>query len=230
MALTARKSLKSISGLTLVFAGLLGGVASAHVVVKPAEAQTAAYQQFTVGVPTEGDSPTVKLRLVVPGNIDHVTPDVKPGWTIDTVKEGQGEEAVVKEIIWSGGNVPVGQRDDFEFTAQMPADKTSLQWKAYQTYADGRVVSWDQSPKPAAKGHGDGPSDKGPYSETKVVDKLSGGSDSATAAANTGSDDSEGSGRTNTALGIAAVALVFSVIAMTQNRAPKTAKAGKSKK
>lgn len=229
MALTARKSLVSIGSLTLVFAGLLGGVASAHVVVKPAEAQTAAYQQFTVGVPTEGDSPTVKLRLVVPGNIEHVTPDVKPGWTIDTVKEGQGEDAVVKEIIWSGGSVPVGQRDDFEFTAQMPADKTTLQWKAYQTYADGRVVSWDQSPKP--EGHGDGPSDKGPYSQTEVTDKLGGGSsDPATTAVNTGSGDENGSGPTNAALGVAAVALVFSVIAMTQNRAPKPAKTGKSKK
>jgi hypothetical protein len=49
----------------------------------------------------------------------------------------------VKELIWMNGSIPVGQRDDFVFSAQAPADESTLVWKAYQTYADGTVVAWD---------------------------------------------------------------------------------------
>ena len=52
----------------------------------------------------------------------------------------------VTEIDWTDGNLPVGQRVDFLFQAQVPPTPTTLKWKAYQTYSDGEVVSWDQTP------------------------------------------------------------------------------------
>jgi uncharacterized protein YcnI len=186
------------------------GIASAHVVVKPAEVETAAFQTFTIGVPTEKDVPTTKLRLVVPQGVGHVTPTVKPGWRIDIVKDGEGEDAVVKEIVWSGGSVPAGQRDDFTFSAQAPEQTATLQWKAYQTYSDGEVVAWDQAPT-AEKGHG-----STPYSETQVVDELPTATGQSTA---TDSDTSSGSGlKTSIALGLSVVAVLISVYALTTKR------------
>ena len=147
---------------------VLSGVAAAHVVVKPAEVQTASFQTFTVGVPNERDTAITKLELKVPGELQFVSPTVHPGWDITTAKNGSGENTVVTDITWAGGSIPVSQRDDFTFSAKVPAKTSALQWKAYQTYEDGTVVSWDQ--KPSAKEEEGGTS--GPYSVTKVVSQT----------------------------------------------------------
>lgn len=147
---------------------LLSGVAAAHVVVGPAEVQTAAFQTFSVGVPNERDTAVTKLELKVPGDLQFVSPTVHPGWEISIEKSGNGEDAAVTDIVWSGGSIPVSQRDEFTFSAKVPAKAAELQWKAYQTYEDGTVVSWDQ--KPSSKD--DEGAVSGPYSVTKVVSQT----------------------------------------------------------
>lgn len=142
--------------------------AFAHVVVKPSEAGIGAYQTFTISVPNEKDNPTIGLRLVIPNGLESVTPNVKPGWTIDTKKVGDREDANVAEITWTNGSIPPEQRDEFVFSAQVPAKETTLQWKAYQTYEDGTVVTWDQKPTKEEKED----ETKGPYSQTQVIDDL----------------------------------------------------------
>jgi uncharacterized protein YcnI len=138
-------------------------VAFAHVVVQPAQVETAAFQTFSVGVPNEKEVAVTGLRLVIPAGLGEVSPNVKPGWNIDIKKDGE----TVKEITWSGSSIPASQRDDFVFSAQAPENETSLNWKAYQTYADGSVVAWDQKPD------GKDSEDSTPYSVTKVVKDLS---------------------------------------------------------
>lgn len=141
--------------------------ALAHVVVKPGEVGVGAFQTFTVGVPNEKDNATTQVRLVLPEGLEHVSPNVKPGWTIE-VQRGEGEEAPATEIIWSGGTIPQGQRDDFYFSAKVPAQEATLTWKAYQTYEDGTVVSWD-----GTDGHdADYEENAGPASETRVINDL----------------------------------------------------------
>lgn len=134
--------------------------AAAHVVVKPAEVAPAQFQTFTVGVPNEKDLPTTQVKLVISDGVEHVTPTSKPGWQISMDKDG----GAVKSITWQGGAINAGLRDDFTFSAKVPAQQTDLQWKAYQTYSDGTVVAWDQSD------HNDShDSGAGPFSVTKVV-------------------------------------------------------------
>lgn len=159
-----------VSALIFSFAG----VASAHVVVKPGEAVTGAFMTFTVGVPVEKDIATTSVKLDIPTGLGHVMPTLKPGWTIQTEKEGRGEEAVVTSITWSGHEIGAGFRDDFTFSAKTPDKPTELQWKAYQTYADGSVVEWnlaeDNQPTKA-----DGSPDfskSGPFSVTKVTSET----------------------------------------------------------
>lgn len=135
--------------------------ASAHVTVKPNEVGVAAYQTFTVGVPVEKDIPTVSVKILLPEGLESVTPYVKNGWKIS---------ATTTEIIWSGGTIPAGQRDDFQFSAKTPAKEGHLIWKAYQTYSDGTVVAWDNAPKGSHDDMGDDVLN--PYSETHVVDDL----------------------------------------------------------
>ena len=151
-----------ISVLALTFSA----TASAHVTVKPAEVVTAGFQTFTVSVPNEKDIPTTSIKLVMPSGLEHVSPTQKAGWQIDIEKEGEGEGAVVKSITWSGSTVGAGFRDDFTFSAKVPDNATKLQWKAYQTYSDGTVVSWDKADE---GGHGEVAANSGPFSVTKVV-------------------------------------------------------------
>ncbi len=140
--------------------------AFAHVVVKPTSVGVGAFQTFSVGVPNEKDTPTVFVKLIIPEGLNYVSPNVKPGWTITIKKSGEGDSAKVTQIDWSGGTIPPGQRDDFVFSAQVPASESTLIWKAYQTYQNGDVVSWDQEPT-------DSDSEKVmPYSTTKVINDL----------------------------------------------------------
>lgn len=153
----------------------------AHVSVKPAEVGMGAYQTFSVSVPNEKDMATVRVRLLIPEGLESVMPNVKPGWMItvshaeDDMKSEEDHHGSVTEIVWSGGTIPVGQRDEFAFSAKTPSQETDLIWKAYQTYSDGTIVSWDLGKDDTQPKDKDGKSDfskVGPASYTKIVNDL----------------------------------------------------------
>ena len=177
--------------------------ASAHVVVNPPQVAIGRFQTFTVSVPVEKNQPTIGVRLVMPQGLEAVLPTVKPGWTIEIVTAPDGERASsVAEIRWSGGSIPAGRRDDFSFSARLPARETVLAWKAYQSYADGSVVAWDRDPKLAPPRSEKGEPDfsrSGPWSQTRVIDDLK---------------EPSASGADDTALWVSIAALVVSVIAL----------------
>lgn len=150
--------------------------ASAHVVVRPSEVPVGAFQTFTVSVPSEKDIPTAKIRLVIPDGLEYFTPTVKPGWKVDVVTHEINGEKHPVEVIWSGGSVPGHFRDDFTFSARVPATSTALTWKAYQSYSDGSVVAWELASESEQPKKNDGSPDFstfGPASQTKIVDDLS---------------------------------------------------------
>lgn len=205
---------KKLLFMAILFCSVIlsSAVASAHVVVNPAEVETGAFQTFTVSVPNEKETnATIDVKLEIPPGLEHVSPTIKPGWNINVEKQGTGEEAVVKSISWSGGSVGAGFRDDFSFSAKAPETATELRWNAYQTYDDGLVVSWNveegEQPKKA-----DGSPDfstSGPFSVTKVVSSLSTSATSdATATTNSSSNSS------NQATITAVAALIISLIAL----------------
>jgi uncharacterized protein YcnI len=153
--------------LSILFLFALTPQAFAHVVVKPNTVAAAAFQTFTTSVPNEKDNPTIGLRLIIPTGLKSISPNVKPGWTISVKKEGD----VVTEIEWTEGSIPAGQRDDFLFSAQAPAEETTLVWKAFQTYEDGEVVAWDHDAKEST--HDEKMEDDKPHtpaSKTEVVE------------------------------------------------------------
>lgn len=162
------KRIAAIVSMSMALVVALPSVAWAHVVVTPAEASTASRTTFNVSVPNEKEIAVTGLRVVVPAGMESVTPTVKPGWTISTTKD---DKKNVTEIKWEGGSIPTEQRDDFTFRALVPAKEGELIWKAYQTYADGTIASWDQKPAEEGSGHNGEKSDKGPYSVTKIIDE-----------------------------------------------------------
>ncbi|HVZ66668.1 MAG TPA: YcnI family protein [Patescibacteria group bacterium] len=192
-------------------------IASAHVVVKPNQVGVGQRLDFVVSVPTEKDNPTVGLKLIVPKELQSVTPNAKPGWNIDVKKTGEGESAMVSEIDWTGGSIPPGQRDEFVFSAQAPANSTTINWKAYQTYEDGTVVSWDQTPNTKMSDSQMEEMEKknlGPYSQTNVINDLS---VSPTPAQ--GKENDQGN---NLSLVLSIVAIAMAGFALTRQRISST--------
>jgi uncharacterized protein YcnI len=194
------------------------GTAAAHVVVRPAEVETAAFQTFTVSAPNEKPVAYTAIRVDIPAGLKHVTPTVKQGWQATVVKEGEGEAAVVKSITWNGSQVAAGFRDDFSFSAQVPATAADLQWKAYQTYADGVTVTWDrteaQQPKKA-----DGSPDfsvSGPFSATKVVAQT--GADRAVLAAKNEAKDANKAADRALYVGAAGIVVGLTGVALATRR------------
>jgi len=210
----------------MTFSKLLPGIVSivsifvftspvfAHVIVKPSSAGIGSFQTFDVGVPSEKDMSTIELKLLIPKGLSEITPNVKPGWSVSVVKS----DDTVTEIDWTGGEIPSGQRDDFYFSGQMPADVSTIQWKAYQTYADGSVVSWDMDPKKVKKGE-----EGTPFSTTNVVNDL--------APANSTSGDEEHlSQKTTFAFIFSIVALITSCVSLSITRRNSAKKLPAAKK
>lgn len=199
-----------ISSLMAAIAGfvlLFPAVASAHVVVTPGSVAAGSTMDFSVSVPNEKQIPMTGLQLFIPAAISDVTPTVHAGWTITVTESGDA----VSEVTWQGGEIPVGQRDDFSLRAVAPASPTELHWKAVQTYADGSTVAWDQVP--TANEKDDDSSSHGPYSVTKVTK----------AAAPAGGTNTSSTAGTE-ALVISLAALVLSVVTWLHGRRSGTSK------
>ncbi len=211
--------------LVAVGAGALAfsfmGVASAHIAVNPSDVKTGTYQTFTVSVPTERDDPTVSVKLEVPTSLTDVTPTVKPGWTIQTEKHVEGEEAMITTITWTGGKIDAGYRDEFTLRAKTPSQPADLQWKTYQTYQSGVVVSWDQQPDGSEEGEDEENLTAGPFSITKVETD----SDQDTALKNTDSKAEDAQNTANmafyTGIGGIFLALIAVAVAAARKRSAK---------
>jgi uncharacterized protein YcnI len=153
-------------------------IASAHVIVTPSQGDIGQKLIFNVSSPNERQTAIVKLVLDIPDGVTDVIPTVKDNWTISTTNNTSTSDPEINTITWTAGaaNIPVGERDDFGFSAILPAQATSVDWKAHQTYADGTVVNWDQ--KPAAVSGSTMTSGsmssatEGPYSVTQVNNDL----------------------------------------------------------
>lgn len=214
MKVGKKVALMGVSVGALVFS--LSGVAQAHVVVRPSDAKTGAYQTFSVSVPVEKDSPTVKVKLDIPMGVTSVTPTVKPGWTIQTEKHDEDEVTMVNAITWTGGEIGVGLRDEFTFSAKTPDQPTDLQWKAYQTYKDGTVVSWDQ--QSVSEEEKDNAT-TGPFSVTKVAAESA--QDKALKDTASKANDAQQSAKWGLYTGIAGIVIALIAIAFA-SRTSKT--------
>lgn len=181
---------KTLTSLVISIAGLIltASPVFAHSVVTPKQVGIAATEDFTLTVPTEKDGSTVAVKLMLPNGLNFVTPVVQSGWKVvvkngpipsgitpPVAADGDLADSIPTEIDWIGGNIPSEQKEEFVFSAQVPATETELDWKIYQTYSDGSVVSWDLGPNDTQPKDDKGNSDfdsKGPYSKTMVVNDL----------------------------------------------------------
>jgi uncharacterized protein YcnI len=123
---------------------LLGARASAHVMVLPATSTAGGVERYTVVVPTEGNSATVRVELRVPLGVDIAALEAKPGWDASNQPFPIGAATV----NWSGGRIPPDAMMSFDFLAQNPPAAHVLTWSATQWYEDGTSDRWGEGAPP----------------------------------------------------------------------------------
>ena len=137
----------------------LAAPASAHVSVKPEVVPKGSFSVFSFSVPNESSTAsTVKVEVTFP--TDHPIAFVSvlpiPGWTWSSEKttltkpvesEGESITAAVSKVTWSGGEIEPGEFQLFTVSAgPLPTDTKQIEFKAVQTYSDGTVTRWIESP------------------------------------------------------------------------------------
>jgi uncharacterized protein YcnI len=76
----------------------------------------------------------VKLSVQLPVGLDEVSFQPKPGWK--RTQKG-------RVVTWSGGQIGVGEFDEFGLSVHLPnTPGKTLVFPATQTYANGKVVHW----------------------------------------------------------------------------------------
>ena len=124
------------SGLVLVLAAPV----SAHVMVLPATSAAGGVERYSVVVPTEGESATVRVELRVPLGVDVVAIESKSGW------QGANRPFPIgaATLEWKGGRIPPGEMMSFDFLALNPKAAHALTWNATQWYEDGTSDRWGE--------------------------------------------------------------------------------------
>lgn len=201
--------------LVAVFA--LAAPASAHVTVTaPGATEGGSDQLITFRVPNESaKATTTQVQVSFPTDtpIASVLPQPVAGWTITTTTtklakaittdDGEVTEAV-SLVTWKAktpaDGIPVGQFQQFDVIAgQLPKTPT-LTFPAIQTYSDGTVTKWIETPAPGSTAEPDHPA---------PVLTLS-----ASASASAASRGTSSSGSDTGAVVLAVIALVAAAAAL----------------
>ena len=116
-----------------------GTAAFGHVRISPRESSAGATQQYTMTIPTERQSPTIRIEATFPASVTVVSLEAMPGWKIEEKKEGNGR---IVGAIGSGGSIPFAESVNFSCEAKNPATASRLEWKVIQIYEDGTRSEW----------------------------------------------------------------------------------------
>jgi uncharacterized protein YcnI len=108
---------------------LAAGTAAAHVTLEVDETPANSFVKFVLRVPHGcGGKATTTVRVQVPEGIINVKPMPKAGWTLEAVRGAYAKSydyygttmtEGVREIVWSGGELPDAFYDEFVFRAKV---------------------------------------------------------------------------------------------------------------
>jgi uncharacterized protein YcnI len=130
--------------LTLLCVLAITPAAAAHIVVLPEESDAGGWERYTLIVPTEKKSPTVRIELKLPAGIEVMGIESKPGW--EAMHEPFPLGAA--RVRWTGGRIPSGQLLTFDLLVWNPKAARTLTWDATQWYEDGTSDRWGEPGNP----------------------------------------------------------------------------------
>jgi uncharacterized protein YcnI len=125
--------------LQILFLLWFVGASESHVTITPVEGRPGLWDVYVLSVPTEGDSPTVRVELVVPQSHEIEAVGYQRDWTFETERT---EKGLVRRIQWRGGKIPPLTFNEFKFYAKNPKEKGAYWWTAYQKLENGQESTW----------------------------------------------------------------------------------------
>lgn len=134
--------------------------ARAHIEISPQRGSPDEWKLYTINVPTEIESPTTEVELVIPNGYEVEVIEHQERWNLTTERDAAG---LIRKIKWKGNKIPSLTFEEFKFIAKNPKDIGSFWWTAYQKYENGDESTWNfqtfvkkeeeskSSPSPPAK-------------------------------------------------------------------------------
>jgi uncharacterized protein YcnI len=118
---------------------ILVGPAWGHIDVEPRQSIARRWETYTLRVPTETKTATVKIHAVVPRDFEIEMVEHSQVWHIDTVRDERG---FVREITWRDGRIPPQTFAEVKFLARNPASPGLYRWDMTQYEQTGEAASW----------------------------------------------------------------------------------------
>lgn len=150
-----------ISLAAAMFGAVAALPAAAHISLEIPTAKANANYKAILRVPHGCDGKaTVAIRVRLPEGVISVKPMPKPGWKIDkTLGEyakayehyGEQEKSGVRELTWSGGNLPDDEYDEFVFRAYVTGafkPGQAITFPVVQECEGGATTRWIEVPAP----------------------------------------------------------------------------------
>ncbi len=193
----------AVGATALVLAVFGAAPAWAHVTATSDHSWRGGVAIVTFMVPNESEkaSSTTRLTVDLP-NVTSAHAEVMPGWSVQL--DHDIPSGTFRSATWTaapGAGIPADQFALFRIQVTLP-DTDTASFPATQTYADGKVVRWDQPPLP----DGSEPEHPAPH---LVLTKATPGADQP--AAPSAATDSPGRWLAGTALAVSAASLMLTV-------------------
>jgi uncharacterized protein YcnI len=130
------------SGILIAWGILLTVVTSVwgHSDLDPRQSTPKKWETYTLSVPTETESPTVRIVLHVPLEFEIEVLEHSRVWHITTERDTRGYMRVVS---WSGNSIPPQRFETFRFLARNPAAIGTYRWQIEQHYEAGEPATWE---------------------------------------------------------------------------------------
>jgi periplasmic copper chaperone A len=131
----------------LAVALLATSTALAHITLETRQAPVGSTYKAVFRVPhgCKG-KPTTAIRVQIPDGVSSAKPQPKAGWTLDKIQDGKA----VKEIVWSNGNLPDDEYDEFVLHLYLMSDlkpESVVYFPVIQECADGAAERWIEIPE-----------------------------------------------------------------------------------
>jgi uncharacterized protein YcnI len=140
-----------VCGAAALYLGAAAGTppAWAHVHASSDNTVRGAMAIVTFQVPNESNTgaATTALTVTLP-NVASAGTETMPGWTAKLDRDAASGS--FRSVTWTAapnGGIPADQFALFRISVQLP-DTDMVSFPAKQTYSDGSIVKWDQSPLP----------------------------------------------------------------------------------
>jgi uncharacterized protein YcnI len=119
--------------LVATIAAICTQLAFSHIRIYPTESTLGAREKYTMRVPNEKQTATIRVEGEFPPEVTVYDFEFKPGWKIDFKKDDKGK---IVGAVWNGKIAPY-EFVEFGMLGINPKEGANLVWRFVQYYEDG---------------------------------------------------------------------------------------------